>query len=177
MKKTRRFSIFELVKAKAPFLSCPKARKHIPLPLRSFRGIKDRRKSFRLYKTAPNCPTACKGQNRRVGNDGGDLLLRNAVRFGVLQRIFQRRIGDPLRHERDYRHDTARFPILSFSESGSLPKIAIPSVMTESGQSARISARLCPRPLPSWVQKGRTVLPAREHFSRKVQTAIGTPPQ
>ena len=48
------------------------------------------------------------GVKRRVGDDRGDLFLRDAVRLRVLEMELEGRIGDALRHERDDRDDAAR---------------------------------------------------------------------
>ena len=45
------------------------------------------------------------------------------------------------------------------------------------GHSRRMSASLRPRPLPSWVQKGRMVLPVKSKDAKKVKTHMGMVPQ
>ena len=57
------------------------------------------------------------------------------------------------------------------------PRMASPGVTLAPGQSCRISLSLRPRPLPSWVQKGRMVLPVKSKRSRKVYTGMGMVPQ
>jgi len=56
------------------------------------------------------------------------------------------------------------------------PLMANPDSTFASGQSFRMSRSLLPKPLPSWVQKGRIVFPAKSYSSRKVNTAIGKVP-
>ena len=61
-------------------------------------------------------------------------------------------------------------PTSSFELRTALPRTASPSGTVDRGQSLRMSASLCPMPLPSWVINGTTVLPAKSQEVRNVAT-------